>query len=212
MTTRARHRSAGFTLIEVVIVMAILIILAAAAIPNVMGGFRDQPIMMATNATIDVFTFARVRAVNDFRAYGVRVAPDEGEGGLISVHAGTGPACSTVGWGVPVRTLDFGASREFGALAGDGPDVRIVQLTPARDVFQVCFTPDGRTLDMQTMKPVAPEQFTDYAAGDLIVSISAHHDEAPVGMLHHVIVPYSGSPRWTFGEDHAHPEGGEGGS
>src|SRR5690606_22357101 len=104
------------------------IVLAAAAIPNVMGGFKDQPIMLATNATIDLFTFARVRAVNDFRAYGVRVAPASGQGGIISVHAGTGPACSSVTWGLPVRTLDFAASPEFGALDGLGPDVRIVQV------------------------------------------------------------------------------------
>lgn len=192
------HRG-GFSLIEVMVVVAIIGVLTMAAIPNLLGGRHAQRIKAATNATMDIFQFAKVRAANDFNAYGVEVIPNEGTG-IIRVYEGKGPACSAIDWGNALKTLSY--SEDFGEADGD---IRIVQITPPF-VTRLCFPPDGRLVDANTSKPV-PSTDSNYGAGEFIVSIQGHLNDAEVGLTHHVILSYSGKARFTFGDD---PESGEG--
>jgi prepilin-type N-terminal cleavage/methylation domain-containing protein len=189
----------GFSLIEVMVVVAIIGVLTMAAIPNLLGGRHAQRIKAATNATMDIFQFAKVRAANDFNAYGVEVVPNEGTG-MIRVYEGKGPACSAIDWGSALKTLSF--IEDFGEADGD---IRIVQITPPF-VTKLCFSPDGRVVDANTSKPV-PSTDNNYGAGEYIVSIQGHLNDAEVGLTHHVILSYSGKARFTFGDD---PESGEG--
>ena len=194
---------AGFSLIELMIVVAVIGVLTMAAVPNLLGGRHAQRIKAATDATMDIFQFAKVRAANDFNAYGIEVVPDQGSG-TIRVYEGKGPACSGIDWGNSLKTLDF--SQDFGEADGD---IRITQVTPPF-VSKLCFSPDGRVVDALTSKPV-PSNDTNYGAGEFIVSLQGHLNDMEVGLAHHVIVSYSGKARFTFGDD---PESadGEGGT
>ena len=198
-----RSTKGGFSLIEVMVVVAVIGALAVAAIPNLLGGRHSQRIKAATDATMDIFQFAKVRAANDFNAYGVQVSTDEGTG-TIQVYEGTGPACSGIDWNAPLKTLSF--SEDFGEADGD---IRITQVTPPF-VSKLCFAPDGRVVDAQTSKPI-PSTDQNYGAGEFIVSLQGHLNGSEVGLEHHVILSYSGKARCTFGDD---PESsdGEGGT
>lgn len=208
------HKGRGFTLIEMMVVISIIMILTMYALPNVMGAMKTQPIKAATNAVMDTFLFAKMGAANDFNAYGVLVDPTSGSGqGSLQVFEGTSPACSSIDFdtGTAIRTLDFGNAASGVDFGQDDADIRIIQITPA-SVQRLCFTPSGRLVDANTNKPV-PSQDSHYGAGDYIISI-ARFDEVTsteVGLVHHVIVPYSGRARFTFGAD-ANTAAGEGGS
>jgi len=215
--TTASERARGFTLVEMMIVVTIIMILTMYALPNVMGAMKTQPIKAATNAVMDTFLFAKMGAANDFNAYGVLVDPTSGGGqGSLQVFEGTSPACSSIDFatGTPVRTLDFGSADRGVDFGQDDADIRIIQLIPST-VQRLCFTPSGRMVDATTNKPV-PSQDSHYGAGDYIISISRFDavTGVAVGLVHHVIVPYSGRARFTYGadKDSADTAAGEGGS
>jgi type II secretory pathway pseudopilin PulG len=184
---------------EVMIVVAIIAVMTMAALPNLLSGQHAQRIKAATNDTMDIFQFAKVRAANDFNAYGVEVLPNEGTG-IIRVFEGSGPACSGITWGAPLKSLLF--SEDFGPAEGD---IRLLQVTPA-GVSRLCLTPNGRIVDAKTNKPV-PSADPKYGAGEFILTLQGHLDDLPVGLTHHVIVSYSGKARFTFGDE---PESAEG--
>ena len=202
-TVKTPDSRSGFSLIEVMVVVAVIGVLTMAAVPNLLGGRHSQRIKAATNATMDIFQFAKVRSANDFNAYGVEVVPDQGSG-IIRVYEGKGPACSGIDWGTPLKTLNF--TEDFGEADGD---IRIVQITPPF-VNKLCFSPDGRVVDALTSKPV-PSADANYGAGEFIVSIQGHLNDSAVGLAHHVILSYSGKARFTFGDDPDSAEG-EGGT
>ena len=57
------HRQAGFTLIEVIVVVAIIGILAAIAIPSFRGFTNSSSVTSATNDLVSAFNLARSEAV-----------------------------------------------------------------------------------------------------------------------------------------------------
>ncbi len=193
----------GFTLVELMIVVTLIVILTTAIMPNLLSRRHAHRIKTATNHTIDTFLIAKTRAANDFNAYGLRL--DVGAGsGRIRVFEANGPACSTITWSVPIRTLDY--ATDFGPADGD---VRIIQLTPS-GITDLCFTPDGRLVNATTNLPV-PSADPNYGAGEFIISLQSHLNAKPVGLVHHVILSYAGKARFTFGADPMAPEGEGGG-
>jgi type II secretory pathway pseudopilin PulG len=188
---------------EVMVVLAIIAVLTMAALPNLLTGRHAQRIKAATDETMDILQFSKVRASNDFNAYGVEVDPTEGSG-VIRVYEGSGPACSGIAWDTPLRSLVF--VDDFGPADGD---IRIIGILPA-SVSRLCFTPNGRLVDAMTDKPV-PSTHGQYGAGEYIISLQGHLNGGPVGLTHHVVLSYSGKARFTFGDDPLGAEG-EGGT
>ena len=72
-----RTRRPGLTLIEVLLVMALLIALGAVAYPTLSAMYGDVRVKAAADEVRAAWTEARARAIEDGRAY--RVAPDAGE-------------------------------------------------------------------------------------------------------------------------------------
>tara|TARA_Y100000994_G_scaffold189533_1_gene158419 strand:- start:17 stop:652 length:636 start_codon:yes stop_codon:yes gene_type:complete len=206
MNTRAKDR--GFTLIELMIVMVIIIVIAAAAMPNVLGVSHNRPLVNATQQTLSMAQYTKNRSVNDFRAYGLQIATDEGVGGVLRVFRGTGPQCGSIDLNSePSRIYDV--NTEYNDPNGVSmSQIRIVQTFPA-GIELICFTPDGRVVDAATSQPVTSVLSNDYAAGEAVIVLQRIYDGQPAGIRHNVLVPYSGKARWTHGED-IHAGGGEG--
>ena len=206
------QRRRGFSLLELMIVIAVITIMMTFALPNVFGTKSTERLKAATDDVIDVFHFAKVRAANAFVAYGIGF--DETDGGRLRVFGGTGPDCASIDFdnGTAVKTLHFKAPADVGGTWSDpsgtaARDVEIIAVSP--DVDQVCFTPDGRFLRASDSKPIpATLEANNYAAGEYIVSIAMADSEGDVfGRQHHIIVSYSGRARFTFGETNDDPTG-----
>ena len=206
MKTRAKQR--GFTLIELMIVMVVIIIVAATAMPNVMGLKHNRPLVNATQQTLSMAQYTKNRAVNDFRAYGLQIDTSEGVGGMLSVFRGTGPQCGSIDLNAtPSRTYDINAAYNDPDGVG-ASQIRIVETFPP-GLELICFTPDGRVVDAATSQPVNSVLSGDYAAGEAVIVLQRVFEGQPAGIRHNVLVPYSGKARWTHGED-VHSSGGEG--
>jgi prepilin-type N-terminal cleavage/methylation domain-containing protein len=198
----------GFTLVELMVVVGIIVVLASIALPNVMGALRHSPIVDATNQTQDIFIFAKTRAVNDFKAVGVSVSSTSW--GVLRVIQGTSPSCGSLNFaaGAVLKTLDYRADRSFGDLpAVDEAHEHSVRmlgylpLPPAAEL-RLCYGPDGRltdvSVDVNQPQIIANGMFSEYLAGDVIIRLRAFVHGSQEGPIHNVVVPYSGQPRVLF--------------
>ena len=70
-----RNRRPGFTLIEVLLVMAIILIMAAVAFPTLSAMWGDVRAKAAADQVRAAWTEARARAIEDNRAYRFAVEP-----------------------------------------------------------------------------------------------------------------------------------------
>lgn len=198
MTGTHTPSTRGFTLIELMMALTIVMVLLTLALPNVMGDERIRFMDGATGEVKEIVEFTRNRAVNDASAYGLVITPTGGaEPGALAVFRGTDPACGSINTGgTPIRTLDLG---DF-ADVDDDVSVRLTRLVP-QGLQMLCFTPDGRTV--RGTPPFQPVQSADaaYAAGDAVLVLELFLREDEAGIPHNVIIPFSGKPRVTYGDD-----------
>jgi prepilin-type N-terminal cleavage/methylation domain-containing protein len=78
MARTRQPRRRGLTLIEVLLVMAILITLAAVAFPTLEGMYGDVKVKAAADQVRGSWTEARTRAIEDGRPYRFAVEPGTG--------------------------------------------------------------------------------------------------------------------------------------
>ena len=196
----------GFTLLELMIVLTIMIVITAAAVPNIMGSNLNRPLIDATNETINMAQYAKNRAVNDFRAYGLQIDVDDSRGGTLRVFRGTGPACGSVSTnGEAVREFEVNSVYRDEDDSGE-VQIAMVEIWP-NALELLCFTPDGRVVDATTSQPVSSPLSSDYGAGEAVIALQRQVDGVAAGLRHNVLVPYSGRARWTHGDDINSAEG-----
>ena len=196
---RARQ-DRGFTLVELMVTVAMIIVLVIVTIPPVMKAVREREVADAAQAVMDILDFAKVQAAARNRAY--QVVPTlttgqwgPGKQGTIQLNEGPSSACINFASGVQnVRRLDFGQDYE---------SVHLVSVTPA-DIVQatICIKPDGRVLRVDTQMPVASSD-TQYAAGDVRFVVQRYEhgptvSNGPVGIQHVIVLPYNGAARHTW--------------
>src|SRR5256885_10132076 len=75
---KIRTAQAGFSMIEVLIVVAIIMIISAMAAPNVITSLRQVKLRGASSSMINIFEQARMLAVRDNKGYMVRSAVAQG--------------------------------------------------------------------------------------------------------------------------------------
>ena len=75
--TRTRARRAGFTLLEVILVAALLLMLTALAVPSIERMYGDMKLDAAADQIRGRWADARARAMEEVRPYVFAVAPGE---------------------------------------------------------------------------------------------------------------------------------------
>lgn len=143
----SRLRNAGFTLVELMVTVAVVAILAALAFPSFQGSLRSNRVATASNDLLTSFTLARSEAIRNTRGAGVCAS---------STGTGCGNDWNT-GW------LVWADSNGNGSMdAGEN----VVRYSQARgqmelvgSVGSIAFDPRGRTVGGQQTIGLKPEDY-----------------------------------------------------
>lgn len=191
-------RPAGFTLVELMMTVALIGVLALLAAPGVMKASQERELANATQAVMNVIEFSRTQAAARNRAYRIRPVVTGGiqGSGSFEIIEGLNSACR--GFLSPgpngvvpltVRTLDLGR---------DHPGVRIVSLDPIDlESAPLCFKPDGRVFQVRNdSTPVVIPTTADMAGGDARIRLQRFNPrgtgEGPIRVIR---IPFNGLAR-----------------
>lgn len=196
MRARGQTNPRGFTLVELMIAVTILMILALMAFPTIRSGLARQHMVSATNEVMNIVDVARIQAIARNRAYVLRIVA-KNPNGSITLDESSTTRCADVATGTikNLRSLTFNS--------GDFRDVRIVQVVPADlgGTYDLCFRPDGRVVRSDTSKPL-PSTDSAYGAGEariVLQRLGGGQKDQPQDVPHQIVVPYNGIPRFEPG-------------
>ncbi|HVW26009.1 MAG TPA: type II secretion system protein [Polyangiaceae bacterium] len=167
---RARARQRGFTLIELTVVVILVGVFAAMAIPQVTVQLRDRRVHEMAQRVALIYQQARLRAMGQGGAIlvhydnttgsgkGVFVTKEGLVGGTQTNPCALGPVsnCSAVNWtdgntqNRTIESVDVGTEPGLNDTAQNLPVAVYAELTPdsaaqSSAVMELCFTPLGRS-------------------------------------------------------------------
>lgn len=146
------RQRAGFTLIEIMVVVGIIGIIMAAGIPSIVSALRQEGIRKGTNNMLEACEKARAQAIINGVTMAVNFRPTEG---AFSIGAGGSAAESGHEDSASQAEGNAAPARAFAAFSAKLPedvkfemlDVNMVELSAAEDA-RVRFFPNGTCDEM----------------------------------------------------------------
>lgn len=146
ISQRRRTRRAGFTLTEMLIVLAILVMLVALVVPRFMGA-RKKADLQAAKTQIGLLTGALENYYNDCRSFptteqglqALLAAPADGAAGAEGAEGSAGSSGAVVGWEGPYVNKDS------------------IPRDPWNHDYQYAYPPERGTTDMPDIWSFGPD-------------------------------------------------------
>lgn len=200
----------GFSMIEALTVISILVLLGAVSMPSIRSGLSHLKLARAVDAFVNQIEFARSQAATRNRAYRVRVIPGQGTSrGRVIVTEGWGTLCNQLNFTASggfqptesVRDIDFTTAHPWAMINSIEPSGIIT--TKEDDYRGLCFKPDGRVLQVSPGSddggfPLQPAP-DGYGAGEAVYKIVLIGEKSKVdstwSTARNIVVPYNGIPR-----------------
>ena len=149
MKTRRRQKHAGFSLLEILVVMAIFVVIASMSVPLLLRSFKGQNLKTAADVVRARFAEARVRAMDTGDIYAFFYTPQGGDYFIAPMVLGFRSQTSGEQGAINYEKLDneiiFGAGETImdarGTQESEKAEIQIDSMKP------ILFYPDGTSQD-----------------------------------------------------------------